>query len=520
MNTMINSFNKPPVPCGGRPPKPHCYPYNRPARDSYSFCCCGRVPNPPSSKFPTSGPFEGSGFALKDTNPYIIDTTYTSYGQVLCFSESVITNVTQRRDPSCINLSATFDMTDTNLTNTVRMDFLEKYTSRKYSALQGVLPIIKNETKFKVYYTITDSDGGVTYQGTAVSTVLDNHFHFTDIRDMYVLSANNLIIENIPAMTFGGLYTITIDKVEAYVSVINTVEHLQDGLNPYYTFYDNNMKIQLQHDIINSETADDEIMIAECVVNKSFEYQANVTTRLRMTFHAFMSTMIACGDTTGVWEALNSPTEEIITQLRNEMTAVEDEIKTLHEIIEQQNLLIQKLSGQIDLNKENIIRHETSINLLTDRADTVDTSISDLNARVTKLEAIPLALIPYKNGVKFSKGQLTWIHTGELYQITSNYTASGTFNDDIADGHLVPVVNNASNVTAITDKVNELETSVDDIKTQAEGLSTRITSISNTVTETTSTVEDNTNDINTNKENISSLESRVTTLENNESSGS
>ena len=280
------------------------------------------------------------------------------------------------------------------------------------------------------------------------------------------------------------------------------------------------MKIQLQHDIINSETADDEIMIAECVVNKSFEYQANVTTRLRMTFRAFMSTMIACGDTTGVWEALNSPTEEIITQLRNEMTAVEDEIKTLHEIIEQQNLLIQKLSGQIDLNKENIIRHETSINLLTDRADTVDTSISDLNARVTKLEAIPLALIPYKNGVKFSKGQLTWIHTGELYQITSDYTASGTFNEDIADGHLVPVVNNASDVTAITDKVNELETSVDDIKTQAEGLSTQIASISNTVTETTSTVEDNTNDINTNKENISSLESRVTTLENNESSGS
>lgn len=444
-----NSSLKPPIP-------PH-YPYNRHVRDSYTFCCCGRVPNPPSSKFPTSGPFVGSGFVLNDTNPYLVDTTYTSYGQVLCFSESVITNVTQRRDPSCINLSATFDMTDTNLTNTVRMDFFEKYTSRKYSALQGVLPIIKNETKFKVYYTITDSDGGVTYQGTAVSTVLDNHFHFTDIRDMHVISANNIIIENIPAMTFGGIYTITIDKVEAYVSVIDAAKHLQDGLNPYYTFYDNNMKIQLQHDIINSETADDELMIASCLVNKSFDYQANVTTRLRMSFRAFMSTMIACGDTTGVWEALNSPTEEIITQLRNEMTAVEDEIKTLHEIIEQQNLLIQKLSGQIDLNKENIIRHETSITDLSSRIDTVDISITDLNKRVAKLESIPLATVSYKTGVEFIKGQLTWIHYGDLYQVTQNYTASGNFADDISEGYLVPVTNNVNSLSSVADNVDNIE---------------------------------------------------------------
>lgn len=437
-NNNCCGFNRPL--CPPPPPDvypcmpPKAYPFNRPSRDSYTYCCCGGNPAPPSAKFPTSGSFVGSGFALKDTNPYLIDTTYTSYGQVLCFSESVYTDITQRKDTSCINLAATFDMTDTNLTNSVRNNFLEKYTSKKYSYLGGVLPIIKSEIKFKLYYTVTDVSGGVVHEGTLTTTVLDNNFHFTDIRDMFVISARNVMIDNIPAMTYAGLYTITIDRVEAYVSVIDTKTHIQNDMNPYYAFYDNNMKIQLQHDMINAETADEELLIAECDVNKSFDYQANVTTRLRITFMAFMSTMIACGDTSGMWEALNSPTEEIITQLQNEVKAVEDDIKSLHEIIEQQNLLIQKLSTQITENTKKIKEN-------TDNITTLTNTVNDHEERIVKLEAIPFATLPYKKDVEFVKGQITYTTYGKLYQVTENYNATGDMTADIESGKLVKVLN-------------------------------------------------------------------------------
>lgn len=453
----------PPNPCNGLlpPPPPPAYPFMKPARDSYTYCCCGRVPNPPSSKFPTSGSFVGSGFALKDTNPYLIDTTFTSYGQVLCFSESVYTKVTQRKDPSCINLAATFDMTDTNLTNTVRNSFLDKYIGKKYSALGGVLPIIKSELKFKLHYTITDYDGGVVHEGVVVSTSLDNHFHFTDIRDLFVTSAHNVMIDNIPAMTYAGLYTITIDHVDAYVNVIDTKSHIEDDMNPYYTFYDNNMKIQLQHDTINSETADDELLIASCDVNKSFDYQANVTTRLRITFTAFMSTIIACGDTTGVWEALNSPTDELIVQIQNELESLQDDVKSLHEIIEQQNLLIQKLSNQLDVNTTNINSHTETINSILAKN-------TDLEERVAKLEAIPLATIPYKKGIDFVKGQLTWTETGKLYQVTENYTSTGSMTDDIKNGKLVAISTSSTELTALTEKVNTIEKTVNESYTNSQ----------------------------------------------------
>jgi len=421
------------------PPFPPHYPFNRPVRDSYSFCVCGREPHVPSPKFPTSGSFIGSGFVLKDTNPYLYDTTYTSYGQVLCFSESVITKITQRKDPSCINLSASFNLTDTTLNNSVRLDFLEKYIGRKYSALSGVLPIIQTPIKFKVYYTITDADGGETYEGVSVTTVLDNHFHFTDIKDTYVQSAKGIVIENIPAMTYQGLYTLTIDRVEAYVSVVDTLSHLQDGLNPYYSFTDNGRKIILQHDTISTTPADDEIMIADCIVNKSFDYQANVTNRLRMSFVAFMSTIIASGDTSGVNDALNEPTEEMITQLRNEVTAIEDELKQIHEMIEQQNLLIQKINGQVELNKNNIIEINTNINTINDNMESYDARLDDHETRISKLEAIPFATISYKKDREFKASQITWVNYGELYQVTSDYTATGNFQQDIDDGHLVKV---------------------------------------------------------------------------------
>ena len=104
-------------------------------------------------------------------------------------------------------------MTDTSLTNTVRNDFLKQYISRKYLELQGVLPIVKTTMKFRIYYTITDLYGGTIEQRHVDTNVTDSKFHFTDIRDRYVQSMKGLVIDNIPAITYQGLYNITIDRV-------------------------------------------------------------------------------------------------------------------------------------------------------------------------------------------------------------------------------------------------------------------------------------------------------------------
>ena len=299
--------------------------------------------------------------------------------------------------------------------------------------------------------------GGVEHQGVAVTTVLDNNFHFTDIRDMFVQSARGVIIENIPAMTYQGLYTLTIDRVEAYVQVIDTKEHLVDAMNPFYAFRDNNMTIAMQHETIETQAPDEEILIADCDVHKSFDYQANITNRLRMTFVAFTSIPIAVGSTAGIWEALNEPTEEIITQLRNEVSACEDEIKQLHEIIENQNIIIQGLSGQIELNKNNIILMNQQIQNLIAAGESYDARLDDHEARITRLENIPLATVRYTEGFNFTTGQLTWNTYGQLYQTTVAFTANGNFESEIAAGRIVPLTQNAQDLSALIERVGEVE---------------------------------------------------------------
>ena len=338
-----------------------CRPPTEPHRISYTTCCCG-ADITPSEKFPVSGSFEGSGFVLKDTNPYLFDTTYTKYGQMLCFSEHIYTNVSQRKDPSCINLSATFDMVDTNLTNETQLDLLEKYIGKKYSSLNGVLPIMKNGIKFKIHYFITDHMGGEVYTGEIVSTSLDTHFHFTDIQDRFITSARNVVIDMIPTLPSDDVYTLIIDRVEAFVEVIDVAKYTEEGVNPFYKFTSNNAGIILNNAEIKSCVADAEICIAYCDVNKSFCFNSNINTRLRMSFTAYMSTLIVTADTSEIWACLDSPTEEIIDELSTRVDYLEESVKTLCEMIERQDLLIQKLRTQIDHNTASIEALEKIVN--------------------------------------------------------------------------------------------------------------------------------------------------------------
>lgn len=490
--------------CGNNIPTCDCipknYPYNRPVKDSYAFCCCGHTPDPKFADYPSCGPVVGSMFVLDNAYPYLYDSTFMQYGQVLDYSENVYTKITKRCDPSCINLAARFDMTDTSLNNTVRYDFLKNYTARKYEELEGVLPIIKPTIKLKVHYKINDADGGITYEGSCVSEVKESYFHFTSIKDTYVQSLKGLIITDIPAMTYGGTYTITITRIEAFLSVIDTKSHLQDALNPYYSFTDNNRKIVLQSDIIERQTPDSTLLIGECDVCQSFEYLANVTTRLRMSFIVFTSIPIACGDTSSMWFALNEPTEQSITQLRQEVTAIEDEIALIKSRLNAHDVRFDNLESQVELNTNNLNLLKTRVDNLEVRQNNTDRVIESILSRLDALENVPLALVAYKEGKELKRSQITWKTYGELYQVAETFTASGDFMYDVGLGKLIPVIKDASEYDGILERVSDIEVAAAEASTNAENAVTVTESLSTIVESHSTTLGDH--------------EVRISTLEN------
>ena len=267
----------------------------------------------------------------------------------------------------------------------------------------------------------------------------DTHFHFTDVKDMYVTSSKGLVVKTIPAMTYGGEYTLTLDRIEAYVEYLNTIDYVQVGTNPFYQFTDNNMKITLQHDIIKNTQSSGSIKIAECVIAQSFDYVANVTNRLKLSFTAFMSNLIAAPDTLDVWTALNTPTEEIIATLQSQVAELyaKDEAQQL--LIEALTARLDALEGQVTLNKNNIAANTRDIELIKVKDSQQDDRLDNLENRVDVIENRPLALNKYQEGQHFVASQLTWKGYGNLYQSTKSFVANGEFDTDVAAGNLVPV---------------------------------------------------------------------------------
>lgn len=502
----------------------NAYPYNRPARDSYEGyrpcpppgirpcpdCHPGPLPNP--NHLPVNGPFIGNGFSLVNTYPYLIDTTTVRYGSLISYNNTIHTEITQRRDPSCVNLSAQIDLTDTNLTNTVLNDFLKKYISSKYAVLNGVLPIMKSHLLMKLYYTVLDINGGVMYTSVATSTIDDIRFHYTDIRDMFVTSGQGIIIDNLRAMTYAGLYTLCIDKVEMYIPYINTLDYMEYGLNPFYQFTDNNLKITLQHDIIENTEITDWIMIGSTPVNTQFEFQANITNRLRISFVAYMSNLIAAPDTLGIYEALYEPTDEIITELRQQVSTLEETVHILSTKLDEANDHIAHVDAQCQMNLQ---------------------TIQDLNERLTAIESRPLALTVYAPGKSLKAGQLTYPTFGVIYQCENDFTATNV-EYDINKGNVVPISPNEADVSALMTRLNEMSDDVNEATEKSAEAFQTATNLEDAVTSNTATITEdgirignletayndlstnvnaNTGNITTNTDAISALDVRVTALE-------
>lgn len=378
----------------GRQPVLVSYPYTRGAL--YQCDCCTQMHQPNTAQYPVSGQMQENGFMVINNVPYLLDTMTTNYGTKLSVSENVYTRISKRAEPSCISLVASFDLTGDIIANEVWKSFIENVIGSEYETLEHVLPIQKSSVKFRFHFTIHDANGGVAYSSHVDSTCVNHLFHYTDINDFFITSFKNNAVTNIPQLDYAGVYNLTIDRVEAYVDVIRTKEHITDTLNPFYQWTNNNTTIAIQHDTIQSTGADEEILIGALDVNYTVAVQLNVTTRLKISFTCYMSNEIMSGSSYGIYKALINPTEQIVNKLMQEVTALQDEVTALK----------------------------------------------------SRMDQFYNASVEYKKGTFYQKGVIVWITPGTIYQTTLAYTTTNddqitvqeALDADVLDGKLVPLV--------------------------------------------------------------------------------
>lgn len=357
----------------------------------------------PVDKYPAGGYMNASNFMLVNGVPYICDDTQDMWGTMVRISENVFTRFTRREDASCINLAASIDMTENDYTNTVLNHYLEQIIGNQYETLDSLLNIMKSTVTFRLSFHVENEAGGVVYENYGLVRCESRKIHTTEVPDRYISSFKNLYNINIPAMDYDGLYTLVLDKLEAEVDYIATKEHVIDGLNPFYEFVKNNTAIALQHDTIKAETSDGAVTIASIDLDNRFPFQANLTTRLRLSFIAYMTNSIVTFDTFQVWKALFQPNEAIIDDLRNKITTLQEDV-------------------------------------------TENTSdIEDLGTKVTELEKKKVST--YAQGAEYYTGELVYLVAGALYQAANDFTSDADTTKtpaesmlvDIANGNLIPV---------------------------------------------------------------------------------
>ena len=429
---------------GIKPPPPPPYPYIDPCvQDSYGHHCYHEMKGYPfPQEFPINGPMKGSAFMLINYNPYLYDNTHVRYGNLLNMAESVVTRISRRSDPSCIDLFGTFDLTKGIKKNTIMSDYLCKCISQKCDEMHELFNIMQAPLLFRLYFSVYDEQNAVVYTNTATATSPDLCFHFTDIRDFYVQSVKSIFMTNLPAMDYSGIYRLHLDKLEVYGTCINTYDHIVDA-NPYYAFTDNNGKIVLQHDTIGNTMPDQSILIASSPIDQSIPFQANLTTRVKLNFTAFLSDLIGVPDTAPIYNAMFEPTDHKLSNLVLEVNGLKETVATMNATIHQMQDVINELRAQVATNVTNIQNNTDAIDelratVMSDNNE-LDLRLTSLETRVAKLEAIPLATISYHKDWNFVKGQLTWSTWGQLYQACTNFVASGNMTSDINRGYLVPL---------------------------------------------------------------------------------
>lgn len=396
--------------CGGRVPVPHTYPFMM--NGNYACDCCHQMyqPNPDNSKIPTAGMINGSLFTIVNNDPLLIQRDLFEYGTKISVSENVRTQVTRRSDMSCINLIGTFDLTEGNIiTNDSLYSFLCNKIGSQFETNDHVLSILKSGFQVKILFTVLDEQGGVVYTNSVQSNNTVGKFHYTDVMDYFVESISNVMVTNIPAMDYAGMYILRLDRIEVYGRKIITKNHITEGLNPFYAFTQNDTKISQQVDTINATQEDEVVLVAASNLNWSTTFQANIATRLKISFNVYTSNMIIAGNVYDVWTALYEPMEDVIETMRNAINSMSETITALTARIEEQDATIEALSHRVE------------------------------NIYYTSEE--------YVKSHYFHKGVITWLEPGTVYQTTEAYTTTDdesvtveeAFNADIALGKLIPL---------------------------------------------------------------------------------
>ena len=382
----------PPCPVG--PVVPPMYPYM--GQNYYACDCCNHMHQPtPNSKYPANGPMQGSAFMVVNTVPYILDNTQIDYGTKISVADSIYTRITSRKDVSCVNLAGTFDMTGDLITNTAMTSFFLQTVENEYQELEKYLDIQKSTIEFKLNFHVEDVSGGVVYESSVKTYAQNARFHYTDVQDYFVTSFKQIFQCDIPSLDFQGVYNLILDSIEASANVIKTKDHITDDMNPYYQFTNNNSSIVVQHDTIQQTVADGSVVIAHLDLNHGLPFQANLTTRLRLSFTAFMSNTIAMGNTFELYNALYQPTTKIVDRLAHDVAI---------------------LTGLV-------MQLQQSVNKLY----------------FTSQE--------YEKGIALHKGVIVWITPGELYQTTDEIvtnndeekTVEEALQADIDEGKIVKV---------------------------------------------------------------------------------
>ena len=415
------------------------YPYMKPGCDM-NRCDEHRSSDTEGLKpvYPVSGAINGNLFMVDDGIPFIFDSTMTTHGSKINCGDSIFTRINRRSDVSCLDISATVDMTDSPIkTNAVLRQYLLDVISLNNVNLDKVLPVFKSGIKIKLYYNILDMNGGVVESRTMECIPKTMKLHETNVADYFVTSLSSYMIADIPAMDYAGIYQIELTKLEAIVYSLNTKDYA-DGGNPFYSWDQSLNKVNLNHAGIESAENPTSAVLIEKYLSYRQEFTGNVSTRFKFSFVTYLSNFIyTANNAYDIYAALYSTTEARIK-------ALED--------------LVAELSATVTQQEDRI---------------------TALENRVTTLEIAPKIAVEYAEGVELHIGELTWEVVGKMYQATETFTASGDLDADVQAGKLIAI--GGGDTSELETRVDTLETNVGTLDTSVETLETNVGTIETNV---------------------------------------
>ena len=408
--------------------------------------------------YPVSGAINGNLFMVDDGIPFIFDSTMTTHGSKINCGDSIFTRINRRSDVSCLDISATVDMTDSPIkTNAVLRQYLLDVISLNNVNLDKVLPVFKSGIKIKLYYNILDMNGGVVESRTMECVPKTMKLHETNVADYFVTSMSSYMIADIPAMDYAGIYQIELTKLEAIVYSLNTKDYLDAG-NPFYSWDQSLNKVNLNHAGIESAEGATSAVLIEKYLSYRQEFTGNVSTRFKFSFVTYLSNFIyTANNAYDIYAALYSTTEARIK-------ALED--------------LVAELSA----------------------------TVSQQEDRIAALEQAPKVAEEYAEGAKLHIGELTWQVIGKMYQATETFIASGDLDADVQAGKLIAI--GGGDTSELETRVGTLETNVGTLETNVGTLDTSVETLETNV----GTIETNVGTLETS---VGTLETSVGTLETN-----